>query len=65
MDIVSTFTTAFTEMCSGIGSGVVNLFNDVFLTTDGKLSNIAVWGITFGAIGLTLGLVRLFTRKAG
>lgn len=65
MDIVSTFTTAFTDLTSGLGGGIVDLFNSVFLTSEGKLSNIAIWGITFGAIGLVLGLCRMFTKKAG
>lgn len=65
MNIVETFTGAFTDMASGLGTGITKLFNDVFVTTEGGLSNIAIWGITFGAIGLCLGLVRMFTRKAG
>jgi len=65
MNIVQTFTEAFTNMTSGIGTGIVDLFNNVFVTEEGGLSNLAIWGITFGAIGLVLGLVRLFTRKAG
>ena len=65
MDIVQTFVDGFTTFTSGMGAGVVNLFNTVFLNTEGKLSNIAIWGITFGAIGLGTFLLRKFTSKAG
>ena len=65
MNIVETFTGAFTSMAEGIGTGVVDLFNSVFVNSEGNLSNLAIWGITFGAVGLVLGLVRAFTRKAG
>lgn len=65
MNIVETFTDAFTSMTTGLGTGITDLFNNVFVTKDGGLSNLAIWGITFGAIGLVLGLVKLFTRKAG
>ncbi len=65
MNIVSTFTSALGDFVEGFGTSVVDLFNSVFVTSEGGLSNIAVWGITFGAISLVLGLVRAFTRKAG
>ena len=65
MDIVSTFTGALGEFVEGFGSSVVDLFNSVFVNAEGGLSNLAVWGITFSAVGLVLGLVRAFTRKAG
>lgn len=65
MNIVETFTTAFTNMASGLGTGVTDLFNNVFVTESGGLSNLAVWGLTLGGVGLALGLVRFFTRKAG
>lgn len=64
-EIVSTFTTAFTDLCSGVAGGVVDTFNTVFMTTDGKLSNLAIWGIVFGAVGLGLAIIRKFTAKAG
>ena len=65
MNIVSTFTSAVSEFAEGIGTTVVDLFDKVFVTADGNLSNLAIWGITFGAISLVLGLVHTFTRKAG
>lgn len=65
MDIVKTFTDALSGFVSGFGTSVVDLFNSVFVTSEGGLSNLAIWGITFGACGLVLGLVRAFTRKAG
>lgn len=65
MNIVSTFTSAVSDFAAGIGTTVVDLFDKVFITSDGNLTNLAIWGITFGAISLVLGLVHTFTRKAG
>ena len=65
MNIVSTFTTAVTDFATGIGTTVVDLFDKVFTNGEGGLSNLAIWGITFGAVSLVLGLVHTFTRKAG
>ena len=65
MEIVSTFVTALGDFCSGIATAVVDTFEKVCLTADGGLSNLAIWGITFGAITLAVGVVRSFTRKAG
>ena len=64
-EIVSTFTTSFSTFCSGIAGSIVETFNSVFTTGDGKLSNLAIWGIVFGAVGLGLAIVRKFTAKAG
>ena len=65
MEIVQTFVDGFTTFTSGMGSGLVNLFNTVFLTAEGKLSNIAIWGITFGAVGLGMFFLKAFSKKAG
>lgn len=65
MEIVSTFVTAVGDFCAGLGTAVVDTFEAVCLNSEGGLSNLAIWGITFGAISLAVGVVRMFTRKAG
>lgn len=57
MEIVSTFTSSFGDLCSGLASTVVTTFDTVMTTTDGKLSNIAIWGITFMGVAGGLGLI--------
>ena len=57
MEIVSTFTGAFGDLCTGLGGTIVSTFDTVMTTTDGKLSNIAIWGITFMGVSGGLGLI--------
>ena len=65
MKIVETFVGAVGEFCSGLATAVVDTFSTVCLNETGGLSDLAIWGITFGAIALAVGVVRMFTRKAG
>lgn len=62
--IVSTFVESFTALMSGLGTAIVNTFNTVFVAEGGGLSNLAIWGIVFGGVGLGIALVRGLTRKA-
>ena len=66
--IVSTFVDAFTGLTSGLGQGIVDTFNSLFVVTNGEtttLSNLAIWGLVFGGISLGIGIIHKFTRKAG
>lgn len=63
--IVSTFVDSFTSLMSGLGTAIVDTFNTVFVAEGGGLSNLAIWGIVFGGVGLGIALVRGLTRKAG
>lgn len=65
MNIVSTFVDAIQGVAIGIASTVTDVFNSIVVTEAGVLSNLAIWGLTFGAIGLVVGICKLFTRKAG
>ena len=62
--MVTTFVDAFTSFTSGIGTGIVDAFNNVAMSGN-NLSNLAVWGLVFGGVTLGIGLVSRFTRKAG
>lgn len=65
MNIVGTFVDAISGVATGVASTVTEVFNSIMMTEAGGLSNLAIWGLTFGAIGLVVGLCKLFTRKAG
>ena len=65
VSIVSTFTEAISGVATGIANTVVDVFNTVCVTTEGGISNIAIWGLVFGAIALATGIVRKFTSKVG
>ena len=63
--IVSTVVETAKGLASGLSSTVVETFNAVFVNAEGGLSNLAIWGLVMGAVGLGYGLIRMFTRKAG
>ena len=64
-EIVTTVTTAISNFATGVASTVVSVFDTVFTSSDGKLSNLAIWGLVMGAIGLGYALIRKFSNKAG
>jgi hypothetical protein len=62
LDIVQVFLDAM----SGLATGLIGLITDsfsglVYNSTDG-LSDIAVWGLAFGAIAIVLGVVQRFIK---
>ena len=63
--IVKTVTDAIAGLATNIAGTVVDVFNKVFVNADGGISNIAIWGLVVGAVGISFGIVRMFTRKAG
>ena len=63
--IVGTFVEAIGGVAKGIATTVVDVFDTVFLTADGNISSLAIYGLVFGAIGLGIFLVRKFTSKVG
>lgn len=63
-EIVTTITTAATGFASGFGRAVVETFETIMVSENGNLSNLAIWGLVFGGVGLIIGLSKLFTRKA-
>ena len=58
MNIVETFVDAFSGVTSGLGSTIVSTFDSVMVTSEGKLTNIAVWGLTLAGIA---GGIKLIT----
>ena len=64
-EIVSTITTAITSFATGVASTFVNVFDTIFVGAEGGLSNLAIWGLVMGAIGVGYALIRKFSNKAG
>lgn len=63
--IVNTIVTAATEFATGFGGAVVDTFNTILTDGNGELSNLAIWALAFGGIGLIVGISKIFTRKIG
>lgn len=63
--IVGTFVEAISGVVSGVTSAVTEGFNNLIVNANGNISNLAIWGLVFGGIGLVVGIVRHFTRKVG
>lgn len=63
--IVKTVTDAISGLATNIAGTVVDVFNKVFVNAGGGISDFAIWSLVVGAVGITFGIVRMFTRKAG
>ena len=64
-EIVSTFVEAVKGVAGGIAGTIVDTFNAVAVNSEGGLSNLAIWGLVLGAVGLGTFVVRKFTSKVG
>ena len=63
--IVTTFVDSMKGIATGAAETITSVFNGLVVTENGGLSNLAIWGLVFGGIAITLGVVRLFTRRLG
>ncbi len=63
--IVSTIVTAVKDFATGVAGTVVDVFNAVCVNSEGGLSNLAIWGLVLGAVGLGYAIIRKFTSKVG
>lgn len=66
--IVTSITGAFTALLSGIGSGIVDFFDAVFLDTSSTtsspvLTTFATVALVFVGVGAAWGVVRWITGK--
>lgn len=66
--IVEAVTSAFTGLLTGLGSGIVQFFDDVIVVTNGEgevtgLTNFATWALVFLGVSLALFIVRKITAK--
>ena len=63
--IVEVFVTAIKGIAEGISTAVVDTFNTLYVTKDGSLTNLAIWGIVFGGVALASYCVRKLAAKRG
>ena len=64
-EIVTTFVEAVKGIAGGFASTIVDTFNAVAVNSEGGLSNLAIWGLVLGAVGLGTFVVKKFTGKVG
>lgn len=60
-EIVTLLTSGITQVASGIGTGLKELVNNIFLTTSGSDTTLSVFGsiiVIFAGIALAIGLCR-------
>lgn len=53
-EIITAITSGITGIASGMASTIVSTFNTVFLTTEGKLTNLAIFGLVFIGVGFSV-----------
>lgn len=64
MEIVSTITKAITDLFTGVGSGLVTLFETMFKGgSEGTMTTVAIVGLTMLGVGIGLGFLRFIFRK--
>ena len=70
-DIVQTIVDAFTGVLSGCASGIVSLFQVLFMnastvegvTTYSGISQFGIWTLSFIGVGVALAILRKVTGK--
>ena len=61
--IIGEITESTTGLLTGIGTGIVNLFETMFLTEEGKLSVFAIVSLTMLGLGIAMSLVTWIRNK--
>lgn len=61
--IIGEITDSTTGFITGIGTGIVNLFDDLFLTEEGQLSVFAIVSLTMLGLGIAMSLVTWIRNK--
>lgn len=57
-EFTGTLTSVIVDLTSGVGSGVVELFNTLFLdSVSGKLTPLAIWVIALLGVSIALGAI--------
>ena len=64
-NIITTIIEGATGILSGIGSGAVNFFESIFLTTDGNISSLGTYLLVFVGVGMAIGVMRWIRAKVG
>lgn len=62
-DFVTQVVSSFSSLLSGIGNGIVDLFNSLILTSEGKLTTFATWIAVFIGISIVFWIVRAVLKR--
>lgn len=62
-DFVTNVVSSFSSLLGGIGSGIVDLFNTLILTNEGKLTTFATWIAVFIGISVVFWIVRAVLKR--
>ena len=64
-EIISTITSAITSFITAIAGNIVEVFNKIAVTADGKLTDFAIWALVFLGVGLGTTVISAVLRKVG
>ena len=62
-EIVTSITSAFTGLLSGLGTGIVEVFDGLVLSSEGKLTTFAMWALAFLGVGFAIAIYKGLLRK--
>ena len=63
--IVTAFTTGFNGILTGLGNGVVSLFDALAVDTQGGLTNFMTVGLIMGGVSAAVGVGFWLIHKVG
>lgn len=55
-EIITVILEAITTFLSGIGRSILDLFDNLLVTSEGGLSNLATYGLVFVGLGFAISL---------
>ena len=62
-EIISTITNAFQETLEGSGTGIVNFFQTLLQTSEGQMTALGIFALTFTGLGLAVWMIRKLMRR--
>lgn len=64
-NIVTTIVESATSLLGGIGAGIVEYFETLFLNSEGGISNLGIYLLCFVGFGVAIGCMRWIRTKIG
>lgn len=64
-NIITPIVEGATGLLGGVGSGIVEFFETLFLTTDGNVSSLGTYLLVFVGFGIGIGCMRWVRKKIG
>lgn len=63
--IIGNITGAFTGFLTGTGGGIINFFDTIFLNEEGKLTILAIVGLSMMGLGIATGIIKYLLARVG